>query len=94
MIDKTDLNELVKNSFGIAMNANDFFAYAAADSVIIDYEDLKWVLPIFKKYGGPGIHACMAYIAKKQPIDPWVNDEYKAAFAAIEQIKPEVYSEY
>jgi len=89
-----DLISLVKGSFGIQMNASDFFNYACADSVLIDSMDLKWVIPIYKKYSWTGIDACMAYIAKQMPIEPHVTKEFKEAYAEIEKIKPEVHSEY
>ena len=37
-----DLRGLINGSFGIAMNANDFFNYACADMVLIDAQDLEW----------------------------------------------------
>lgn len=89
-----DLRELIKGSFGIAMNANDFFNYACADMVLIDSQDLEWVLPIYKKYSWRGIDACMAYIAKQMPIEPYITKEFKEAYSEIEKINPKVYSEY
>ena len=71
-----DLLGLIKGSFGIAMNANDFFHYACADMVIIDSKDLEWVLPIFKKYSWKGIDACMAYIAKQMPMEPCITKTF------------------
>lgn len=87
-----DLHGLIKGSFGIAMNANDFFNYASPDMVLIDAQDLEWVLPIYKKYSWKGVDACMAYIAKKMPIKPHITKEFEEAYAEIKKMKPEVHS--
>ena len=89
-----DLRGLVNGSFGIAVNANDFFNYACADIVIIDALDLEWVLPIFAKYKWKGIDACMAYIAKQMPIKTRITKEFEEAYAEIEKINPTVHTEY
>lgn len=89
-----DLRGLIKGSFGIAMNANDFFNYACADMVLIDAQDLEWVLPIYKKYSWKGVDACMAFIAKQMPIKPHITKEFEEAYAEIEKINPKVNSEY
>ncbi len=89
-----DLIKIVKGSFGIAMNANDFFNYACADMVCIDPQDLVWVIPIFRKYDWSGINACMAYIAKCMPIQPHITKEFEEAYAEIKEMNPKVHSEY
>lgn len=89
-----ELIALLNGSFGIACNANDFFDYACADSVLIDALDLKWVLPIYKKYPRAGLNACMSYIAKQKPINPYITKEFEEAYAEIETLNPDVQSEY
>ena len=89
-----DLISIIKGSFGIAMNANDFFDYACAESVTIDAKDLEWVLPIYKKYSWRGIDACMAYIAKRMPIKPHITKEFEEAYEEIKKMNPKVHSEY
>lgn len=89
-----DLISLLNGSFGIACNANDFFNYACADCVMIDALDLKWVLPIYKKYPRAGLNACMSYIAKQKPIKPYITKEFEEAYAEIERLNPDVQSEY
>ena len=89
-----DLRAILKGSFGIAMNANDFFDYACADVVLIDARDLEWVIPIYKKYSWKGIDACMSYIAKQMPIKPHITKEFEEAYAEIEKLNPKVHSEY
>lgn len=93
-IDLETLLELVNGSFGITCNANDFFNYACADAVTISPADLKWVLPIVKKYGHDGENACLSYIAKQQPIKPWITEKFQAAYKEIEELNPKVNSEY
>lgn len=89
-----DLRKLINGSFGIMMNANDFFAYACADAVTIDPKDLEWVMPIFQKYSWTGIDACMAYIVKHMPIKPHITKEFEEAYAEIVKLNPQVHSEY
>lgn len=90
----SDLKKLVNSSFGIAMNANDFFNYACADMVIVDPRDLEWILPIDAKYPKSGLDACLSFIAKQKPIKPWITDEFKEAYKELEKLNPEVKSEY
>lgn len=89
-----DLRGLIMGSVGIAMNANDLFKYASADMVLIDAQDLEWVLPIYKKYSWKGVDACMAYIAKQMPTRYPLTKDFEEAYAEIEKINPKVHSEY
>ena len=82
------------NAAAIACNANDLFGDGRADTVIIEPKDLEWVLPIYIKYNGEGLDACMAYIAKQMPIDSDITKNFKEAYAEIEIINPKVYSFY
>lgn len=88
------ITKLLAGSFGIACNANDMFAYASADMVIIDPEDLSWVLPIFEKYSWQGLQACMSHIAGMEVIEPLRTESYKKALGEIKSLNPEVISEY
>lgn len=88
-----NLVKLIQNSFGIALNANDFFNVACTNMILLDADDLVWVMPIFDKYGFTGIKACMAYIAQQMPIEPHITDEFKKAYAELELLNPEVHSE-
>ena len=88
------LFELVKNSFGVQCNLSDFFSYACADSILIEVEDLEWILPIFTKYNWDGFNACVAFIAKKEPIEPWRSKTYLEAYEEIKELNPKVQSEY
>jgi len=88
------LQEFIKQSDGIQINLNDFFAYACGDYINIEYEDLVWVLPIFEKYGQQGVYACAAYIAERVPIIERMTEKYHAAYREIEKINPKIYSVY
>lgn len=88
------VNMISLGSFGICFNANDFFNYACADTVIIDGNDLEWVIPIFIKYKWDGINACMAYIAKKYPLEEHITEKFQNAHNEIQKLNPNVHSEY
>lgn len=88
------LKSLLIDSFGIAINCNDFFNYACADMIMLDYGDLEWVLPIYEKHGQPGLNACMSHIAKTLPIEPWRTPEFNQALEEIKKINPYIHSEY
>lgn len=88
------LRKLINISTGIAINANDFFSVASADTVIINAKDLEWVIPIFKKYGWKGIEACISYIAKQMPIKDHMTKVFNEAYEDIKKNNPKVYSEY
>lgn len=92
--EKDMIVRIVNGSFGIEMNANDFFAYACADGVTLDPGDLPWVLEIISRHGeDDGINACLSYIRNQPPIEPWITEGFKAALADIEAMKPKVLSE-
>lgn len=89
-----EITRLLRGDFGIALNANDFFCYASADMVLVDYRDFGWVLPIYRKFGQPGLDACLSHIAGRDPIEPYLTDEFYKARAAIKELNPDVKSEY
>ena len=87
-----ELLAVLNGSFGVAINLSDFFNYACADMMLIDTQDLYWVLPMYKKYGWGGVYAAVSFIAKQMPIKPNINDKFKEAYAEIEKINTEVHS--
>lgn len=94
MIEERNIyKELVYSSFWFHANANDFFNYACADAVQISVDDLEWVLPIMEKYPAAGLNACMSFIRKQKPIEPWITKEFKAAYAELETLNPTIDSE-
>jgi len=86
--------DTVKDSLGIALNANDFFAYACADMVLLEYGDFHWAMPILRKYGYEGEKAIMSKIADRLPIKPHITDKFKRALDEINSQKVEVVSEW
>jgi hypothetical protein len=93
---KEELNAyklLLKNSFFIALNANDFFGWACADVVELDICDLSWVIPIVQKYKDEGIGAVMSYIRKCEPLKPYQTEKFKQAYNELEELSPKVFSE-
>ena len=86
------LCSMLTGSFGILLNANDFFNYATAECVTIDSLDLHWILPIYKQFGEDGLNACMSYIDGRKPIIQWQNDKFNLAYKELERIKPKVES--
>jgi hypothetical protein len=89
-----EIIETVKNSFGIALNANDFFGYACADMVMIEYGDFHWAMPIIRKYGIDGEAAVMSKIADSLPIKPHITEKFKNALEEINSQNITVVSEY
>ena len=91
---KEEIVLTAKGSFGIQLNANDFFSYACADTVILDPLDFRWAMPIIRKYPSNGEHAVMCKIAKQMPIEEWDNDELKQAIKEIDEMDIKIYSVY
>jgi len=86
--------ELLRCSFSIDFNANDYFYYACAMSVAINREDIEgWILPFVEKFPKRGMDVCIAYIQNQEPITPWVNDEFKSTMDELLKISPEVRSD-
>jgi len=86
--------ELLRYSFSIDLNANDYFYYACAMSVTVNMEDIEgWILPFLDKYPKRGMDVCMAYIQNQEPIKPWVSDEFKSTMGELLKISPEVHSD-
>jgi len=91
---KNALEVLFKSSHGIALNANDFFAYASAEIVIIDPLDFEWVFPFVNKYGDTGVDVIMCFIAQRQPIPPRQTGVFKEVYKELQLLNPTVHSAY
>lgn len=81
---------LLNGSFGIQMNANDFFNYACAQMVTITDGDFEWVLEHIQKWGYAGMDACIAYIQNQEPIQPHRTDSFEKAIKELVDRKQEV----
>ena len=88
------LMDTLADSFGIFLNANDFFMYSTADGVTLAPEDFNWALPIITKYGDDGLNAVMSKIANRLPLNPYQTDEFKKALAELNNSDVKVWSEY
>ena len=88
------LQILLKYSFSITLNANDFFGFAVADAVELDVADLKWALPFIVKYKDDGVNAVMSYVAQCKPLKEYQTKEFKQALKEITKLEPRVFSEY
>lgn len=88
------IRDILELSFGITLNANDFFWYSTAAALTIDNLDLHWIIPIYDKYGNEGLNACMAYIAETMPLEYYQTENFKKAYAELEEIRPAVWSEF
>jgi hypothetical protein len=86
--DAPELLLLLRYSDSIELNANDFFCYASAGSIILAIDNMEWVLPIVKKYKENGIHAVMSYINKMLPIEPWQTEDFLKAYKELEKLNP------
>lgn len=79
------LKTVIENAHGVALNMNDTFYYACADSACIDIDELEDLEPVIERFG---YRAFIAYEAIKRGHDPQipsvVTAEYKAAKATIE----------
>ena len=84
------LKQIVNSAFTLDMNANDFFNYSCAHSVLVESDDLVWITPIVQKYPNSGLDACIAYIANIKPIAPWLTDEFNEAIEELKKSKPRV----
>jgi len=83
---------LVRNSFSITINANDFFGWATSDEIEIGMENYSWVCDIIDAHGNPGLNAAMAYIAERMPMKEHISPEFMTAYCTLIKLKPKVYS--
>jgi len=90
----TEIIKTLEGSFGIALNANDFFQRACACMVLLDCEDFHWAMPIIKKYGQEGEQAVMSKIADTMPIESYLTDKFKKALSEINSLDIKVFSEF
>lgn len=86
--------ELLLNcSFEVVLNANDFFMFACADAVKLDYEDYEWALPFIEKHGYIGVDAVMCRVRGCLPIKPRQTPELLAVYQELLDLNVTVASE-
>lgn len=73
------LKLIFENSLGVAINMNDTFYYACADSASIDTDELEDLEPVIELYG---IDAFIAFEAIRRGHDPQIPQHITANFLA------------
>lgn len=79
---------LLDASFGIDLNANDFFALATADTVFVEDFLRPVALRLAGEHGYAGIKALMSAVRGEDPHRRWVDQLFLDAKASI---TPEEY---
>lgn len=87
------IKNILKYSFGILLNANDFFGCACADAVLLDANDIEWAALIVDKYGIDGVNAVMSFIRKEKPLPSYQTDKFEQAYKELEYLNPDVWSD-
>lgn len=93
MVSNDSIAKLAKGSFGIYLNANDFFYAACSDGVLLDPCDFEWAIPIIDKHGQFGVNAIMSFIRKEKPLHCYITDEFNEAYKELEDLDPEIWSD-
>lgn len=65
------------------VNLNDTFAYACADGEELKDDQIDSLIRMYKEYDYPGIIAWAASIRGSEPIEPWRDEKYRIARAAL-----------
>lgn len=82
------LDDLLEDTFYLVLNANDVFAWACADSVTLDREDIPVALEARERWGFEGHLAVLSEIAGIEPHQPLLNRIDQEKFrAAREHLK-------
>lgn len=90
---------IINDAFSVNVNCNDFFAYACAWSLELDSSDIKWIAEFISKVDheseiSVAHNACLAYIANREPIKPWVNESFLKYIEMLKELDPVVYSDF
>lgn len=80
---------LDRNSFGIYLNANDYFS-PAAEAVYLSYTDYHWALPFMEKHGDLGAEAVMCWITKAQHWRREPSPQFLAVYQELATLAPTV----
>lgn len=93
-ISKEDAYRILhRGMFHGAFNANDFFHWAAAQSVNIVEEDFEWIVEHIQKWGNDGLIACIAYVQNQQPQRPLMTEKFNQAIQELVDRKQEVFGD-
>lgn len=88
---------IVGGAFSISLNCKDFFAYACAWGLEVYPKDIEWMAKFIaskpdKDYYDAS-NACMAYIANREPIKPWVKENFTKYIEELKASNQEVFSD-
>lgn len=86
--------DLLYSMFTGFFNANDFFMWASAFGVTISEEDFPWMIKHIQKHPQEGMSTCLAYIQNIEPLEEYLNDEFKVAINELVERKQEVGSDF
>lgn len=77
-------NDLLSAAFEITLNANDFFGYACADAVVVEFgREFDLLADMVESYGQDGINAFMAWHENCDPLPDYRNPRYEEARAKL-----------
>lgn len=77
-------NTLLSAAFEITLNANDFFGYACADAVVVEFgREFDLLAEMVDGYGQDGINAFMAWHENCDPLPEYRNPRYEEARAKL-----------
>lgn len=77
-------HELLGAAFEITLNANDFFGFACADAVIVEYgSGFDLLAKMVEDYGQDGINAFMSWHEGCDPLPDYRNPRYEEARAKL-----------
>lgn len=80
---------ILNDAFGVVLNANDFFGYACADAVQVDFlEHGEKLIDMVRRFGGDGSSAFMAWHERAEPIPPHRTDGYREAREYLPGVRP------
>lgn len=81
---------LLDYSFGVELNANDFFHYATAQMVVVSNADVDWICEHIQKYDRVGLDAVMAYIQNHPPLPRYCTPHFDMAIQELMERNQEV----
>ncbi len=77
------------NSFGMVLNANDFYGYSCADTQYLEDISYDKAIDMIEKFGLDGLNALMSKHSGNTPIEPHLTDKFKQAIEYLNNYKKE-----